>query len=248
MGYLTGKIALVTGASAGIGEKTARALIDAGARVVCGARRMERLQSLTDKLGERSLPLELDVVDPQSVDTMIDRLPEDWRHVDILVNNAGHDIGGRRQFHEGTADEWSATIQTNVIGLMHVTRVVLDGMLQRDSGHIVNIGSVAGIQAYTTCAAYAASKHAVHGLSETLRLDYGKTGIKVSEVLPGMVKTEFAATRFGDAERGEEYYADFGVCLEPEDVTRSVLFALDQPPDVVIAQVVVVPTRRPRYP
>ena len=99
MGYLSGKTALVTGASAGIGEQTARALIDAGARVVCGARRVERLQSLTDGLGERSLPLELDVVDPRSVDTMIDRLPKNWREVDILVNHAGHDIGGRRQFH-----------------------------------------------------------------------------------------------------------------------------------------------------
>ena len=245
MGYLSGKVALVTGASAGIGEKTARALIDAGARVVCSARRVGRLESLTAELGERAIALELDVVNAQSVDTLMDRLPGDWRDLDILVNNAGHDIGGRRQFHEGTAEEWSATIETNVIGLMRVTRVVLDGMVRRDSGHIVNIGSLAGIQAYTACAAYAASKHAVHGLSETLRIDYAKTGIKVSEVLPGMVRTEFAAIRFGDEDRGDQYYADFGVCLEPEDIARSVLFALDQPPDVVIAQVVVVPTRKP---
>jgi len=121
---------------------------------------------------------------------------------------------------------------------------VLDRMVERNSGHIVNIGSVAGIQAYKACAAYAASKHAVHGLSETLRLDYGGTGIKVSEVLPGMVETEFAAIRFGDEKRGEEYYRNFGVCLTPEDIARSVHFVLDQPSDVVIAQIVVVPTQR----
>ena len=244
MGHLDGKIALVTGASAGIGEQTARILVDAGTRVICAARRLPYLESLAAELGDAAIALELDVTNEASVTTLLERLPMDWRDIDILVNNAGHDIGGRRQFHEGTATQWAATIETNVIGLMRVTRTVLDRMVERNTGHIVNIGSVAGIQAYEACAAYAASKHAVHGLSETLRLDYGGTGIKVSEVLPGMVETEFAAIRFGDEKRGEEYYRNFGVCLTPEDIARSVHFVLDQPSDVVIAQIVVVPTQR----
>ena len=244
MGHLDGKIALVTGASAGIGEQTTRILVDAGTRVICAARRLPYLESLAAELGDAAIALELDVTNEASVTTLLERLPMDWRDMDILVNSAGHDIGGRRQFHEGTATQWAATIETNVIGLMRVTRTVLDRMVERNTGHIVNIGSVAGIQAYKACAAYAASKHAVHGLSETLRLDYGGTGIKVSEVLPGMVETEFAAIRFGDEKRGEEYYRNFGVCLTPEDIARSVHFVLDQPSDVVIAQIVVVPTQR----
>ena len=173
MGYLDGKIALVTGASAGIGEQTARMLVDTGARVICAARRLPQLESLAAQFGDAAIALELDVTDEASVEKLLDRLPVEWRDIDILINNAGHDIGGRRQFHEGTAAQWAATIETNVIGLMRVTRVVIDRLVERNPGHIVNIGSVAGIQVYKACAAYAASKHAVHGLSESLRLDYG---------------------------------------------------------------------------
>ncbi len=149
MGHLDGKIALVTGASAGIGEQTARTLADAGAQVICAARRLPHLESLAAELGDAAIALELDVTDEESVAKLLDRLPLDWRDIDILVNNAGHDIGGRRQFHEGTAAQWAATIETNVIGLMRVTRTVLDSMVERNTGHIVNIGSVAGIQAPT---------------------------------------------------------------------------------------------------
>ena len=248
MGNIEGKIALITGASSGIGEKTVRAMYEAGVRVICSARRAKRLEKLVVELGEGAIALELDVTSARSIGTLLDRLPKEWRDIDILVNNAGHDIGGRRLFHEGTAQEWSATIETNVVGLMRVTGAVLEVMLRRDSGHIVNIGSIAGIQTSPLCAVYSASKHAVHGFSETLRLDYGNTGIKVSEVLPGMVKTEFATTRFDDEDRGAKYYEDFGICLEPEDIARSVIFALDQPADVVISQVVVVPTRRAAKP
>ena len=212
--------------------------------MICAARRLPQLESLAAQFGDAAIALELDVTDAASVEKLLDRLPVEWRDIDILINNAGHDIGGRRQFHEGTAAQWAATIETNVIGLVRVTRVVIDRMVECNTGHIVNIGSVAGIQAYKACAAYAASKHAVHGLSETLRLDYGASGIKISEILPGMVETEFAATRFGDEKRGEEYYRDFGVCLLPEDIARSVRFVLEQPSDVIIAQIVVVPTTR----
>ncbi len=237
-------IALVTGASAGIGEQTARALIDAGHRVVCAARREARLQSLVQELGERAIALTLDVSDDESVRTLYSRLPDAWHAIDILVNNAGHAIGGRRLFHEGGSDEWLRIIDTNVNGMIRVTRKIIEGMLARDRGHIVNIGSIAGINNHATMTIYVASKHAVHGFSQSLRLDYAKTGVRVSEIMPGMVRTEFAGTRLGDAKEGAAFYDDFGVCLNPEDIARAVLFALQQPSHVEIAQLVVMPAGR----
>jgi len=239
-----GSIALVTGASAGIGEQTARALNDAGYRVICAARRESRLQALVAELGKRTIALSLDVSDDASVDALYSRLPEAWHAIDILVNNAGHDVGGRRRFHEGDADEWLRIIDTNVSGMIRVTRKVIEGMLARDRGHIVNLGSIAGIVPYAGGTIYAGSKHAVHGFSQSLRLDYAKTGIRVSEIMPGMVRTEFAATRFRSAEKGAAFYDEFGVCLTPQDIARSVVFALGQPLHVEIAQLVVMPSGR----
>jgi NADP-dependent 3-hydroxy acid dehydrogenase YdfG len=241
MTTLQGKTALVTGASAGIGLATARMLSLAGARVICCARRLERLQIQLDELPGPGLAVELDVADAVSAASLPDRLPEDWQAVDILVNNAGSDIGGRQPFHEGDINQWAGTIQTNVTGLMQVTAAMLPGMLTRKQGHVVNIGSTQGLAPVAGCGAYAASKFAVHGFSETLRQEYAGTGIRVSEVLPGMVKTNFAATRFFSAERGDEFYDNHGQCLEAEDIARSILFVLEQPAHTVIAQIVVVP-------
>ena len=243
---LSGQVAIVTGAGGGLGRSHAHLLAARGAHILVNdlGEGAETVAAEIRHKGGSAIAFQGSVTDADAMQSMADTAMAQWGRIDILVNNAGHDIGGRRQFHEGTANQWAATIETNVIGLMRVTRVVIDRMVERNTGHIVNIGSVAGIQAYKACAAYAASKHAVHGLSETLRLDYSATGIKISEVLPGMVETEFAATRFGDEKRGEEYYRDFGVCLMPEDIARSVRFVLEQPNDVVITQIVVVPTRR----
>lgn len=241
MTTLQGKTALVTGASAGIGHATACMLSHAGARVICCARRLERLQIQLDELPGPGLAIELDVADAVSAASLPDRLPEDWQAVDILVNNAGSDIGGRQPFHEGDINQWAGTIQTNVTGLMQVTAAMLPGMLAREHGHVVNIGSTQGLAPVAGCGAYAASKFAVHGFSETLRQEYAGTGIRVSEVLPGMVKTNFAATRFFSAERGDEFYDNHGQCLEAEDIARSILFVLEQPAHTVIAQIVVVP-------
>jgi len=169
------------------------------------------------------------------------QLPPDWQSIDILINNAGSDVGGRRDFHEGDVAEWVNTIQINVSGLMQVTAAVLPGMLERQSGHIVNLGSVAGLSGIRGCGAYVASKHAVHGLSDSLRQEYAGRGIRVSEILPGMVKTDFAKTRFSDAEKGDAFYENYGLCLEAEDIARSVLFVLEQPPHAVVSQIVIVP-------
>ena len=180
---------LVTGASSGIGESTSRLLIANGYRVVGAARSEARLAQLGDELGERFHPCRLDVTDARAVASLPGSLPAAFREIEVLVNNAGHDTGGRRSFEAGSAEQWCDIIETNVQGLIRVTRALIDGMLERGRGHIVNIGSIAGIRPCATMSAYSASKYAVHGLSETLRLDYAGKGIRVSEILPGLVRT-----------------------------------------------------------
>lgn len=236
-------IALVTGASSGIGAKTAEALVAIGCRVICAGRDLGRLKALTDRLGDRSIALELDV--NKNADAILGGLPAEWQSIEVLINSAGHDVGGRRRFDEGSVAEWTSIIETNVVGLISVTRAVVPGMVQRDRGHIVNIGSIFGLKAYATGTIYSASKFAVHGFSEALRLDYRGTGIRVTEILPGMVRTNLATSRFGDSDRAKKYYDDFGICLNPEDVARTIVFAVQQPPHVVISQLVVVPNSQP---
>ena len=235
------RVALVTGASSGIGTAIAEQLVDSGYRVVCTARRMDKLELLCDKLGQSAMALEMDVTQTKSVDTLVERLPPGWTDIDVLVNNAGHDIGGRRLFHEGSADQWASIIETNVTGVIRVTRAIIPAMLDRDCGHIVNIGSVAGLYPYATGTIYSGSKFAVHGFSESLRRDYRTTAIRVTEILPGMVRTGFAEARLNDSEKAKAFYDDFGQCLDPQDIARTVLFAIQQPPNVVIAQLVVLP-------
>lgn len=240
--FPAGGTALVTGAGSGIGESIATMLVSSGCRVICAGRRADKLADLCEKLGSGAHALQLDVTDASSVESLYTRLPEDWRNIDILVNNAGHDEGGRCRFDEGDAGQWASIIETNVIGLIRTTHAVIQGMIARDHGHIVNIGSIAGLWPYATGTIYAGSKHAVHGFSESLRLDFAGTGIRVTEILPGVVRTNFALNRWGDKSRADSFYDDFGVCLAPEDVARTVLFALQQPPHVVISQLVVVPS------
>ena len=241
-GVPAARTALVTGASSGIGESITISLLNNDYRVICASRSGDKLAAFSSGLGSGAHPLELDVTDASSVASLLTRLPENWRSIDVLVNNAGHDEGGRHRFDEGSMAQWASIIETNVIGLIRTTHAVIPGMIERDNGHIVNIGSVAGISPYATGTIYSASKHAVHGFSESLRLDFAGTGIRVTEILPGMVRTNFALNRWGDPARADRFYDDFGVCLTPQDIARTVLFALEQPPHVVISQLVVVPS------
>jgi len=240
--FPAGATALVTGATSGIGESIATTLVQNGCRVICAGRRVDKLAVLGETLGPASRALALDVTDASSLESLASRLPEDWRDIDILVNNAGHDEGGRRRFDEGEAEQWASIIETNVIGLIRTTHAVIPGMVARDHGHIVNIGSIAGLTPYATGTIYAGSKHAVHGFSESLRLDFAGTGIRVTEILPGLVRTNFALNRWHDQKRADSFYDDFGDCLSPDDIARTVLFALQQPPHVVISQLVIVPS------
>jgi 3-hydroxy acid dehydrogenase/malonic semialdehyde reductase len=237
-----GAVALVTGASSGIGAAIAETLVAKGCRVIAAARRVDRLTGLAAKLGANCHPIALDQTSDRSVASLHERLPDAWRDIDILVNNAGHGIGGKTRFDEGSAEDWVGMIDTNVSGMIRVSRAVIPGMLERGGGQIVNIGSTAGINTLPNDAVYAASKFAVNGFSKALRLDYlGK--IRVMQVLPGLVVTEFAAVRRrGDKAAGDAYYASFAERLQPGDIAFCVAFALAQPPRVNIAELLVLPS------
>ncbi|MEX2649892.1 MAG: SDR family NAD(P)-dependent oxidoreductase [Alphaproteobacteria bacterium] len=240
-------IALVTGASSGIGAATAEALVDAGYQVIAAGRRVDRLAELADRVGPAMHPLRLDVGESSSAATLVDRLPPELGAVDVLINNAGHDVGGRRRFDEGDLADWEAIIDTNVLGLMRVTHAILPGMLARKRGHVVNVGSVVGRLGYAGGTAYAASKFAVRGFTESLRKDCRGTGVRVSEVAPGLVRTGFAAARWhGDADKAKAFYdgAKDGA-LAPEDIARVIVFVVTQPAGVTVSEIAVEPSGEP---
>jgi 3-hydroxy acid dehydrogenase/malonic semialdehyde reductase len=236
---IAGRTALITGAGTGIGRATTLALARAGCRVVACGRRAGPLEDLARAAeGAAVLAHILDVTDKAAVDALPDRLPEGWRDIGILVNNAGHEVGGRRRFDEGTADEWESIVETNVLGLMRVSRALVPAMVAQGYGHVVNIGSVSGLRPNATRTAYAASKHAVHGFSESLRMDFAGSGVRVTEIMPGIVRTEFAETRWGDADKAREFYGGFDDSMEPDDIAAAILYALTQPARVDVAQIV----------
>jgi len=234
-------VVLVSGASSGIGAAICRLLVARQFRVVAAARNQDRLVQLAAQLGDALYPLVLDVTDSAAVSQVAQSLPEEFRDIAALVNNAGHDVGGRRMFEEGSAEQWCNIIETNVQGTIRLTHALIDGMLARGSGHIVNMGSIAGLKPYATGTAYVSSKFAVHGFCESLRLDYAGRGIRITEIMPGLVRSGFAGQRLGDARRAEAFYDSFEQCLQPEDVAQTVLYALQQPKHVEIAQLVVLP-------
>ena len=235
------KTILVTGASSGIGHSIASQLLEKGHRVIGTSRNKLRLKSLKIPYPDQFYALNVDSTDPVSCDSIISRLPAEWQEIDVLVNNAGSDIGGRVDFDAGDPDDWVTTVNTNVNGVMRVTYAVLKGMRARNRGIIINIGSTSGLDPVPTTAAYSASKHAINGFSEAIRKELEPTAIRVMQVLPGMVRTEFAANRLGDSERGEEFYDNFGKWLSASDVADCVLFCINLPIHVEIPQLVVVP-------
>ncbi|MFP6740441.1 MAG: SDR family oxidoreductase [Alphaproteobacteria bacterium] len=238
-----GAVALVTGASAGIGTAIAEALVAKGCQVICTARRLDRLKALAERLGENCHAVELDVADAKATAGLIDSLPESLREIDILINNAGHDVGGRQPFIDGDVEDWASIIDTNVTGLIRVSHAVIPGMVARGRGHVVNLGSISGIGPAPECNVYTASKFAVHGLSRNLRLDFAGSGIRVTEIMPGTVRTEFGAARWaGDEARADEFYDSFATVLVPDDIARCVVFALEQPANMIVAEMVVMPT------
>jgi 3-hydroxy acid dehydrogenase/malonic semialdehyde reductase len=242
-GALAGRTALVTGASAGIGAACARALAGAGARVALCARRVERVAALAAELrasGAEAHAFALDVRDAAAVSAALAALPAPFAALDLLVNNAGLSRG-LEPLHEGSLDDWDEMLDTNVKGLLYVTRAAVPGMVARGRGHVINVGSIAGRETYPKGAVYCASKHAVDAITRGLRMDLLGTGVRVSTVDPGLVNTEFGTVRFhGDRARADAAYQGMRP-LAAEDVAETVLWIASQPPHRVIAEVLLFP-------
>lgn len=233
-----GRVAAVTGASSGIGEATARRLAEAGFTVVTGARRLDRLEKLADEIG--GVGLELDVTQADSVDAFVTEVQGRYGRLDVLVNNAGLALG--KSPVDVTPDEdWIGMVETNVIGLLRVTRACLPLLRKAPHAHIVNLGSIAGFEVYRGGAGYTATKHAVRAITRTLRIELNGEPIRVTEVAPGMVETEFSLVRFrGDEETAKNEYRG----VEPltgDDIADVIHFVVTRPPNVDIDEVVIRP-------
>lgn len=228
-----------------MGIAVCTALVEQGRQVVLVDRDEAGLARLAQQLGPAAWPLVLDIEDAQRVERLPSLVPQHFGDVDVLVNNAGHDIGGRKRFDEGTADDWAAIVQTNLVGLMRVTHSILPGMVRRNTGDIVNMGSVSALRLVPDMAPYSASKAGVHMLTDILRGELAHTGIRVTEILPGLTRTGIVRTRYrGDEEEERRYFEQFGMALAPQDVARSVMYALSQPREVQVAQIVILPANR----
>jgi len=241
------RIVCVTGASAGIGEACARIFADAGARLLLAARREERLcevaKSIEAEYGVATHTITLDVRDREAVAGAFDALPAAWEAIDVLVNNAGL-ARGFDKLYQGNVDDWDEMIDTNVKGLLYVSRAVVPGMVARGRGHVVNIGSLAGHEAYPNGNVYCASKHAVDAITKGLRMDLVDTPVRVSTVDPGLVETEFSVVRFhGDADRAKKVYTGIQP-LTADDIADTVYYCASRPPHVHIHEVVMTPVHQ----
>ncbi|MBC8423021.1 SDR family NAD(P)-dependent oxidoreductase [bacterium] len=241
MTSLKDKTVMITGASSGIGAACARAFAAEGARLILAARRRERLADLAAGLDVPTTTIPLDVRDRAAVDAAVAGLDEDWREIEVLVNNAGLSRG-LETVYEGDPGDWEEMIDTNVKGLLWLTRAVVPGMVDRDRGHVINIGSVSGRDVYPNGAVYCATKFAVHAINTGLRIDLKGTRVRASTVDPGMVESEFSLVRFhGDAERADAVYRNYPP-LQPEDIAEAVVFCATRPAHVNIAEIILWPT------
>ncbi|MES2690134.1 MAG: SDR family NAD(P)-dependent oxidoreductase [Bacteroidota bacterium] len=242
------KIAFITGASAGIGSATAKLLAAQQYNLILAARRRDRTEELAAQLKEQYgvsvLCLALDVRDRNAVQKAVGDLPDDWQKINVLVNNAGL-ASGLSSIDEGDLDDWDVMIDTNVKGLLYVTRAIIPLMKKNETGHIINIGSIAGKEVYANGNVYCATKHAVDALNKAMRIDLAKFPIRVTAVHPGAVETEFSIVRFkGDEERASKVYQGFEN-LVAEDVAEAIWFAVSRPAHVNINELTIMPTAQP---
>jgi 3-hydroxy acid dehydrogenase/malonic semialdehyde reductase len=243
---LMGRTILITGASSGIGMAMAKLFSREGARLILCARRMDRLMLLAEELraahGTDMIALGLDVRDRRQVERAFQvELPQSFRAIDVLINNAGLSRG-LDPLQKGSEDDWEEMIQTNISGLLHVTRQVVPTMLSRGRGDVVNIGSTSSHEVYPGGAVYCATKHAVDALTRGLRMDLVASPLRVTQISPGMVDTEFSLVRFhGDHDRAANVYAGM-TPLSPEDVADAAMYALTRPPHVQVGEIVLWPT------
>ena len=238
-------IAIITGASAGIGEAAAIRFAQGGYNLVITGRRAAKLEAFRKQLEEsyavKVLALSFDVRNFDEVERYFSQLPDEWRDIDVLVNNAGLAVG-LHPVHEGIVDDWERMIDTNVKGLLYMSRIVSPWMVARRRGHIVNVGSIAGKEVYPNGNVYCATKHAVDALTKGIRCDLLPYGIRVSQISPGAADTEFSMVRFkGDLERAANVYKGFEP-LHAKDIAEAIWYVTQQPPHVNISDMVIMPT------
>lgn len=238
------KIAFITGATSGIGEATARLFAENGVDIIIAGRREERLSILKKELEDQNVRVRalcLDVRDETQVKTAIASLPDEWKNIDILVNNAGL-AAGLGSIQEGDTDDWNRMIDTNIKGLLYVTRHISPKMAERKRGHIINIGSIAGKEVYANGNVYCATKHAVDALTKGMRIDLLPHNVRVTQICPGAVETEFSIVRFhGDKSRADKVYEGYEN-LVASDIAHCVWFAVSRPEHVNINDMLVMPT------
>jgi len=238
-------IALITGATSGIGEATALLLAKNNYNIIITGRRKDRLDILQEKITAETnsevITLNFDIRSLQQNETAINSLPEEWQNIDVLINNAGL-AAGFNLIQEGVIDDWERMIDTNIKGLLYITRLISPKMIARGKGHIINISSVAGKETYPFGNVYCASKHAVQSVTKGMRIDLLKHGIKVSSVSPGAVETEFSLVRFnGDKNKAKQIYKGF-TPLNAQDIADTILFIVTRPKHVNIDDVLIMPT------
>lgn len=241
------KTVLITGASSGIGEGCARKFASQGARIILNSRSKDKLESLAKNLkeeyGAECYVLAFDVCDRKGASAALESLPEEWKSIDILINNAGLAVGVDKE-HEGCLDEWDVVIDTNIKALLSMTRMVVPGMVERGRGHIINIGSIAGDAAYPGGSVYCATKAAVKALSDGLRIDLVDTPLRVTNIKPGLVETNFSVVRFrGDKERADNVYKGIKA-LNGDDIAEVAYFAASAPEHMQVAEILVMPTNQ----
>lgn len=247
MNEMKGKIVLITGASSGIGEACARKFASQGADLILNARTESKLAELKKELeteyGVEVYPLPFDVRDRKAAKSSLDALSERWKAIDILINNAGLVIGVDKEF-EGDLDEWDIVIDTNIKALLAMTRMVVPGMVERNRGHIINIGSIAGEMAYPGGSVYCATKAAVKALSDGLRIDLVDTPLRVTNIKPGLVETNFSVIRYrGDKDKADNVYQGLRP-LTGSDIAETVYFSASVPEYMQIAEILVMPVNQ----
>ncbi len=239
------KLVFITGATSGIGLACAKKFAADGNNLILTGRRAERLQEISASLQKEFdvnvKTIQMDVRDKADVFSAVDDLPDAWQNIDVLINNAGLAVG-LGTIQEGEIDDWERMIDTNVKGLLYVSRAILPGMVARKSGHVINIGSIAGKEVYPNGNVYCATKFAVDALTKAIRIDAVQAGIKVTQIAPGAVETEFSIVRFkGDKEKADSVYKGFEP-LHPEDIADSVFYVTTLPPHVNINDLLIMPT------
>lgn len=245
MTNLKNKTVFITGASSGIGKASAVKFAELGANILLCARRIEKVQSLADEIQKqfkvKAFPFQLDVRNQKKVESTLNELPAVWKNISVLVNNAGLSRG-LDNIQDAKTEDWDEMIDTNVKGLLYVTRAVLPGMIERNSGHIINIGSVAGHWTYSKGNVYAGTKFAVNAISQGMKMDLLGTPIRVTEIDPGLVETEFSIVRFrGDSDRAKKVYEGL-TPLTPDDIAESIVWAATRPAHVNVNNIILMAT------